>query len=205
LKFWKRVRKEFKIKKTIFIMKLIITRHGETEGNLKKVLADSSDLLTSKGIKQAEALSKRLRNEKINVIFSSTMIRAKETAKIILKNQPNAKLIFTDELKEGELGSYLNKKFDEVNWDLLPLDVENKKSLFERAKKFFQKVLKKYPDKTILFVAHNAINKALIRFLRNWDSEDKRKIPQENTGVSIFDISKKQIKEILFNCTKHIK
>ena len=41
-------------------MKLIITRHGEPEGNVKRVLADIHDPLTSKGRKQAEAVSKRL-------------------------------------------------------------------------------------------------------------------------------------------------
>lgn len=185
-------------------MKLIITRHGETEGNVKRILADISDPLTPKGIKQAQAVSERLKKEKIDIIFSSPIIRARETAKIISQKQPKAKFILVDELKEMELGSYTNKGFDEVDWDLIPDDVENRLSLYERAKTIIEKVLRKYPNKIILFVAHNAINKAMIRFLRNWSPEDRRPIPQGNTAISIFNISSKERKEILFNCTKHL-
>ncbi|MEJ2267677.1 MAG: histidine phosphatase family protein [Nanoarchaeota archaeon] len=113
--------------------------------------------------------------------FSSPIIRAKETAQIIAKNHPNVEFIVVDELKEMELGSYLNKGFDEVDWDLIPDDVENRTSLYERAKIIIEKVLRKYPDKIILFVSHNAINKAMIRYLRNWSPEDRRSIPQGNT------------------------
>ena len=186
-------------------MRLILTRHGETKGNIKKILADIDDPLTTRGKKQAKAVSERLKKEKINAIFSSPIIRAKETAKIIARNHPNAKLILAEELKEMNLGSYLNKKFDEVNWDLIPKDVENKISLYRRAKKIVNRVLKQYPKGTILFVAHNAINKAIIRYLRNWSPEENKSIPQGNTAISIFEISTKRRKEILFNCMKHLK
>ena len=185
-------------------MKLIITRHGETEGNIKRILADISDPLTPRGIKQAEAVSERLKNEKIDAILSSPIIRAKETAQIIAKNHPDARFIVVDELKEMELGSYLNKSFDEVDWDLIPKDVENRTSLYERAKTIIERVLREYPFQVILFVSHNAINKAMIRYLRKWNPEDKRSIPQGNTAISIFEISLRERKEILFNCTKHI-
>ncbi|MBI2629581.1 histidine phosphatase family protein [Candidatus Pacearchaeota archaeon] len=185
-------------------MKLIITRHGETEGNVKRILADISDPLTSNGIKQAKAVSERLKSEHLDVIFSSPIIRAKETAKIIAKNHPITKFIVVDELKEMDLGSYLNKSFDKVDWDLMPEDVENKISLFERGKTIIERVLEEYPTGTILFVAHNAINKAMIRFIRKWHPEDRRSIPQGNTAISIFEISPKERREMLFNCTKHL-
>lgn len=185
-------------------MKLIITRHGETEGNVKKILADVSDPLTSNGIKQAEAVSKRLKNESIDAIFSSPIIRAKETAQIIAKYHPNAKFIVVDELKEMELGSYLNKGFDEVDWDLMPDDVESRTNMYNRAKIIIEKVLEEHSSGTILFVAHNAINKAMIRFLRNWHPENRESIPQSNTAITIFEISDKDRKEIMFNCTKHL-
>jgi len=185
-------------------MKLIIARHGETEGNVKKILADIDDPLTSKGKEQAENLSRRLKNEKIDAIFSSPIIRAKETAKIIAKNHPNADFIIADELKEGELGSYLNKGFDEVDWELMPKDVESRLSMYQRAKIIVEKALEKYPKGTVLFVSHNAMNKAIIRFLRKWHPEDKKSIPQGNTAVTIFEISEKERKEIIFNCMQHL-
>lgn len=185
-------------------MRLIITRHGETEGNVKRILADISDPLTLNGIKQAEAVSERLKNEHIDAIFSSPIPRAKETAQIIAKNHPNTKFIVVDELKEMELGSYLNKDFDEVDWDLMPDDVESRTSMYDRAKIIIERVLEKFSSGTVLFVSHNAINKAIIRFLRKWHPEDRKSIPQGNTAISIFEISAKERKEIIFNCIKHL-
>lgn len=185
-------------------MKLIITRHGETEGNVKRILADENDQLTSNGIKQAKAVSKRLKNEHIDAIFSSPITRAKETAQIIAKNHPKAKFKVVKELREVELGSYVNKGFDEVDWDSHPKDVESRMSIYNRAKKITIEVLKKYPKATVLFVGHNAINKAIIRFIRKWPPKDKRPIKQDNTAITIFEISKKDQKEILFNSTDHL-
>ncbi len=186
-------------------MKIILTRHGESEGNVKRILAGVNDPLTAKGKEQAERLSGRLNDEGIDVIFSSPLTRAKQTAQIIAKNHPKAEFIVVDELKEMNLGSYANKSFDEVDWDLMPDDVENKASLYGRAKVIVEKVLEKYPGSTVLFVSHNAINKAIIRFLRKWGPEDTRSIPQGNTALTIFRISKKERKEILFNCMKHLE
>ena len=138
------------------------------------------------------------------MIFSSPIIRAKETAQIIAKNHPNAEFIIVDELKEMELGCYLNKGFDEVDWDLMPADVESRTSMYERAKTIIERALEKHPTSTVLFVAHNAINKAIIRFIRKWHPEDKKSIPQGNTAINIFEISAKEQKEITFNCTKHL-
>ncbi len=86
----------------------------------------------------------------------------------------------------------------------MPKDVESRTSMFNRVGSFFEKVYAEYSDKTVLFVAHNALNKSLIRFLRGWDSEDKRSIPQDNTAITIFEISNGLNKEILFNSIEHL-
>lgn len=185
-------------------MKLILTRHGETEGNIKKILAGVNDNLAQKGKEQAERLANRLKNEKIDAIFSSPIKRAKETAKIIAKYHPKTPFNVVDELKEIELGSYEGKGFYEVDWDKMPKDVESRASMFNRVQIIIEKVLKGYPKGTVLFVAHNAVNKAIIRFLRKWHPEDKKSIPQGNTAITIFEINKKERKEILFNCMKHL-
>lgn len=63
---------------------VILIRHGETEWNLSgrwQGHADSS--LSSRGIKQAEALGKRLRKEKIDYFYSSDLGRALHTSRLI--------------------------------------------------------------------------------------------------------------------------
>ncbi len=90
-------------------MKLIITRHGQTEGNVTRVLADENDPLTKLGLEQAKLLAIRLKDEPIDVIFLSPIQRAKITAEDVAKFHPNAKFILVNELKEMDLDSYLNK------------------------------------------------------------------------------------------------
>lgn len=186
------------------IMKLIITRHGQTEGNIKRILSDVDDELSLKGKEQAKKLSSRLKEEHIDLIVSSPIKRAKETAEQVAKFHPEAKFILADELKEMELGSYLNKGFDEVDWVNIPSDVESRTSMFNRIKILFEKVYLNYSDKTVLFVAHNALNKSLIRFLRSEDSEDRKAIPQDNTAITIFEIKGELKNELVFNSTSHL-
>ncbi|MFH8132552.1 MAG: histidine phosphatase family protein, partial [Candidatus Aenigmatarchaeota archaeon] len=65
-------------------MKILLVRHAETEGSEKGIFLGSIDeSLNEKGRKQAEKLAERLKKEKIDVIFSSKLKRAKETAEII--------------------------------------------------------------------------------------------------------------------------
>ncbi|MEK7529283.1 MAG: class I tRNA ligase family protein [Patescibacteria group bacterium] len=64
----------------------IFVRHGEAENNVQKIA--NSDMkkifhLTEKGKKQAESAAKKLRNYRIDLIFSSPFTRTKETAEII--------------------------------------------------------------------------------------------------------------------------
>jgi broad specificity phosphatase PhoE len=65
-------------------MKLLLVRHGETDWNLaRRYQGQSAVSLNQNGIQQAEQLTKRLSNEKINALYSSDAPRALETAKYI--------------------------------------------------------------------------------------------------------------------------
>ena len=77
----------------------------------------------------------------------------------------------------------------------------------KRAKKILDEAYNKYPDKTVLFVGHNGINKAVISVILNKPSKDMDKIEsQHNTSISIFEIKedKKHIVHLI-NCTKHLE
>jgi broad specificity phosphatase PhoE len=76
-------------------MYLYIIRHGETYGNLTGDGFTETDL-TDKGLKQAFLLGERFKDEKIDAIYTSTLIRAVRTGGEIYKYHKNAKFnIFT--------------------------------------------------------------------------------------------------------------
>ena len=68
-------------------MKYIFVRHGKTHFNeiqLKQGWCDSP--LTKQGIKEIENMAEQLKNYKIDAAYTSPILRAKNTAQIILKN-----------------------------------------------------------------------------------------------------------------------
>ncbi len=87
-------------------MRLIFTRHGQTEWNLQKRMQGSQDsALTPLGRKQAQALGKRLQLLPIDAVYASPLPRAQDTARLLIKKRSVP--IFTDErLAEASLGAF---------------------------------------------------------------------------------------------------
>lgn len=87
-------------------MKIFLVRHGETTGDIEGRYGGSyDDHLTPKGRKQLERTAQDLfeKNENIEVIFSSPLIRAKESAEIIQKYL-NCDIEIVDNLRERHYG-----------------------------------------------------------------------------------------------------
>jgi len=69
-------------------MKLILVRHGETIDNKKRLVqGHRQGELSDVGKEQAKKVAERLKDEKIDYIFSSDLRRAADTAKVIAKYQ----------------------------------------------------------------------------------------------------------------------
>ena len=67
-------------------MKLIATRHAETNYNVKDLVNYDPTVdvyLTEKGIKQAEELARQLKDFKFDAIYISRLKRTRQTANII--------------------------------------------------------------------------------------------------------------------------
>ena len=65
-------------------MTLYLTRHGETEWNVQNKICGITDVeLTDKGRAQAKELGEKLRDYKIDLIVSSPLKRALETARMV--------------------------------------------------------------------------------------------------------------------------
>ena len=146
-------------------MKLLLTRHGQTDWNIEgKVQGITDTELNQTGIKQAEETREKLLNEKIDVIITSPLKRAKNTAEIIGKNRA-IPIIIDDEIKErffGKLEGKTRKEFDfDELWnyklDKQYEDAESVGALFERVKGFLTKINENYKDTTVLVVTHGGV------------------------------------------------
>lgn len=96
--------------------KVIFVRHGEAEGNIDRRFHGHYDSnLTENGRKQIKLAAQRLKNESIDVIYSSDMTRTFLTAKAIAEGR---RLEIT---KVGALREIYGGDWEDVPWDQLPL------------------------------------------------------------------------------------
>jgi 2,3-bisphosphoglycerate-dependent phosphoglycerate mutase len=86
------------------MLELYLIRHGKSTWNETGRIQGQTDVpLSEEGIRQAEALAKRLRHWSFDKVYSSDLKRAKQTTKISL---PNVKITFDKRLREIHLGEF---------------------------------------------------------------------------------------------------
>ncbi len=156
-------------------MKIFIVRHGETDHNVAGRIQgqEIDDPLNETGRAQARERAEALADESFDVIFSSPLKRARETAEIIAE-RVNAPVLFRDEIKERAFGKFSGRLFQEVNaemgtaWNQVastPDDEELKRiygretgtDFRERLLAFTEDVKHSYPDKRVLVIAHGGL------------------------------------------------
>ncbi|MCI8446125.1 MAG: histidine phosphatase family protein, partial [Bacilli bacterium] len=88
-------------------MELYIVRHGETGYNKMGLLQGKTNIpLNQKGIEQANKTKKELEQINFDIVVSSPLNRAIDTAKIIA---PNNEILIDERLNERTLGEYEGK------------------------------------------------------------------------------------------------
>jgi len=200
-------------------MKLICVRHGETEENIKQIIQGHlQGKLTNDGIEQAKRVAKKLKDKKIDHIYSSDLARARDTAKEIAKFHLKTPIKFVEELRERKLGWLEGKQkgVDLLNWeekrkkyykpDCRPRGGESYRELYERTKKFLYKILDKHKEDTVLFVSHGGTMKALVGFITNKPIKEIALMKRvDNAGVSVFEVKKDKDHKIhCHNYDKHL-
>jgi len=184
-------------------MKLILTRHGETDYNKKQLLQGQKEsVLTQLGINQAEKLSNRLKTENIDIIYTSDLIRALHTAEIVAKYH-KVKIIQAKELRERDVGPYAGTKVGTMDFDNPPANVETYEQMIIRSKTILDKIYQKHKNNTVLIVAHGGINKALTSVILNKPVTELQL--QSNTSITIFKLREDNQHEVhLMDCVKHL-
>ena len=144
---------------------LYLVRHGETVDNANHIMqGQTPGELNENGIKQAEELAERLKDELIDAFVSSDLQRSIQTCELIAA--PHGKTITTTPLlRERDWGSFTGKYIPDLanlnDPSLWPDDIESLDALQARAKEFLTWVKEEYADKKVLAVGHGIINKAI--------------------------------------------
>ena len=177
-------------------MKIIAIRHGETALNRETRLTGwVDDGLTAKGWEQALAVANSL-DEEFELIVSSPLLRAANTAKTIAAKHP-CKMILDANLRERDFGSLSGKTWAEVEaetgQDLRHLDVdliaydyrpyggEWVEDVTARVKEFVRSASEIADGRDLVAVTHGGVIKLLYALLES----DGRK-PITNCSVHVF-------------------
>ena len=148
--------------------KYYILRHGEAISNVKGFVSSwpekSHNPLTETGIKQAKQVAQKILLENIELIFSSDVLRAKQTAEIIAE-QLKKKVKFDERLREIDFGIFNSKPTADFIDHFASKEKrikekapqgESYEDVLKRAKSFLKDMEKTYVNKKILIVSHQA-------------------------------------------------
>lgn len=106
------------------MLKLFITRHGETIWNTQKRMQGHKDSeLTEKGRQQAAKLAKALENVEFETVYSSSSGRTMQTSQIIAGKR-NIPVIPMDSLREINLGEWEGRTTSDVEREY-PIESRN--------------------------------------------------------------------------------
>ncbi|MEB3338979.1 MAG: histidine phosphatase family protein, partial [Leptolyngbyaceae bacterium] len=191
--------------------RLLLVRHGETDWNRQKRFQGWIDVpLNDTGRQQAQQAAEFLKTIQIDRAVSSPMLRPKETAEIILQHHPSLELELQPDLREISHGLWEGKLEEEIKvdfaeqlhqWQVAPETVqmpegENLNQVWERAIAGWRSIVESATTPpgeqpiTILVVAHDAINKAILCHVLGLGPENFWNFRQGNGAVSVIDYTR---------------
>ncbi|HSD12881.1 MAG TPA: class I tRNA ligase family protein, partial [Patescibacteria group bacterium] len=143
-----------------------LQRHGEAQTNASNVISCWPELkewhLTEKGRGQVAASAKELKAKKIDMIFSSDLLRTKETAEII-SEELGLPVTFDERLRELDVGAFNGKSEKDFHAAASGLDRfdervggtgETLNDVRRRMVAFLKEVDATYTGKNIVIVSH---------------------------------------------------
>lgn len=183
--------------------RLILVRHGQTDWNLNRKILSWQDIpLNQEGLRQARVVSQKLGREIFDVLYSSTLKRALQTAHIIAGDY-GLDIIKDERLNEINQGDWeglhdsealqkypgLYKQWLENPASVKPPNGESLQMLAGRVEDFLNMVEEKYPAQSICVVTHEMVIGAFMCLIENIDLPRIREMKTPNAQIKILNHS----------------
>lgn len=175
-------------------------RHGSVENPREVLYGRLPEFgLSTKGVQQAQAAAIFFRRRPIQAIYSSPMLRARQTADIVQKQHNELDVVVSELINEiytpyeGQPIAELEK----MNWQFyenISAPYEMPEDIFSRLRQFIDDVYQNHPNQEVVAVSHGDIICFAMTWARGWpiDGESKRRVAEENgypTTASITSLS----------------
>lgn len=171
---------------TPFINNLFLLRHTQSFFNLEDRLGGDAQL-TPKGIQDAHKIAQYFAQKRLPLIFTSTLKRTIQMAKIIQQYQNNCRIISFDDFNEINAGIAEGMSYEEIRKKMPEIDQARKHnkyyyvypngegyvSMENRIERGIKKViyLSKHID-NIMIIGHRAVNRMILSYFVYKRQED---------------------------------
>lgn len=197
--------------------RLFLLRHGETLSNLEqKYQGQNESHLSELGTKQSIELAKYLSKEDFKAMYSSTLSRSYETAKMIA-GPHGLNVTQVPDLIERNYGEWENMRFDEIklkypaiyeSWLINPgktviPGAERLEDLQARGVKAIEHIIHTHRNQTVCVVGHGGMNRAVLFSFMHMDLNNFWRIKQDNCCINLIEIDKVPMIALL-NSTAHL-
>ena len=176
-------------------MKLYVARHGQTQWNLENRILGRTDLpLNELGRQQALALAEKAENLDLDLIISSPLLRARETAQAV-SDRLGIPVIVESRLTEQDFGIYEGQHHKVADY------LENKKQfayrypggesalgVAHRVYGFLEELRDRCPDRKVLLVCHRCICRIIRTYFEDMTNEEFLLYAEENGAVRAYDL-----------------
>jgi len=195
--------------------KIYLQRHLKSQWNLENKFTGWTDVpLSQEGIENAGKVAGDLTGLNIDKVYTSPLIRNKETVSLILKNleKENTPVVIDKALDERNYGEIQGLNKDEVkkkygedqvqlwrrSYTIAPPGGESGKDVYERAVPFFKEYIEKdlKDGKDVLVVAsHNSL-RAIVKYMENIPDEEFSDLEIPFGGLKKYDFDGKTYKKL---------
>ncbi|MGF7185780.1 alpha-ribazole phosphatase [Desulfitispora alkaliphila] len=197
---------------------LYLIRHGETEWNIAQRYQGHTDVgLSDVGREQTQLVAKRLKEQGVDIVYSSDLVRAHDTAKQI-GLETGAEVIVNSDLRELNFGEWEGKTFTEIQneygdlverWYRDPVNLlipggEKFTDLRQRSSDFVGKILEDNKGKRIAVVSHGGTIRTIICGLLDISLTKIWNFKQDNTAINIFHIFDQCPVVVTLNDSNHL-
>ena len=185
---------------------IYLVRHGQSEWNVQNLMQGKTSgvPLTKTGIKQARAIEAKLKKIKFAAIFSSDLMRARQTAQVIAWQRKLA-VTTARAIRERSFGAYEGKTLEQYQEDLREtlkrFDVLSDKDKFKfvyphgiesiggtvaRVITFLREVAVAYAGKNVLVISHGGVLRLLLIHLGYGTYNQLPPFCIDNTGYLVL-------------------
>ncbi|MCS6819002.1 MAG: histidine phosphatase family protein [Chitinophagales bacterium] len=201
------------------LKELYIIRHGQTDHNAKGIVQGRGVNLplNETGVEQSLLFFKHYKNVPFEKIYTSTLLRAKQTVAPFLElNIPHEELPELDEISWGNIeGQKLTSESDSLFQQMLEKwrrgfihekfpEGESPFELQHRQKKFIERI-KKAPENIVLIATHGRFIRAFMCTLTNRDLSEMESFPHVNLCLYKVNYLENDSFEIKLHCdTSHL-